>query len=132
MGLNIGLLIEQKLNERDMSKSELARRTGIANQNINRILEKSSIDTEKLVKISHALNYNFFQDYCDAEFPNSGSSQHNVSLSGQNNQVINSTSGRDSIINASTKDEYEERIKLLELIVKEKERTIQILMQKNK
>lgn len=132
MGLNIGLLIEQKLNERDMSKSELARRTGIANQNINRILEKSSIDTEKLVKISKALDYNFFQDYCDAEFPNSGSSQHNVSLSGQNNQVINSTSGRDSIINASTKDEYEERIKLLELIVKEKERTIQILMQKNK
>lgn len=66
MGLNIGLLIEQKLNERDMSKSELARRTGIANQNINRILEKSSIDTEKLVKISHALDYNFFQDYCDA------------------------------------------------------------------
>jgi DNA-binding Xre family transcriptional regulator len=132
MGLNIGLLIEQKLNERDMSKSELARRTGIANQNINRILEKSSIDTEKLVKISKALDYNFFQDYCDAEFPNSGSSQHNVSLSGRNNQVINNTSGRDSIINATTKDEYEERIKLLETIVREKERTIQILMQKEK
>lgn len=132
MGLNIGLLIEQKLNERDMSKSELARRTGIANQNINRILEKSSIDTEKLVKISKALDYNFFQDYCDAEFPNSGSSQHNVSLSGRNNQVINNTSGRDSIINATTKDEYEERIKLLETIVREKERTIQILMQKDK
>lgn len=115
-----------------MSKSELARRTGIANQNINRILEKSSIDTEKLVKISKALDYNFFQDYCDAEFPNSGSSQHNVSLSGRNNQVINNTSGRDSIINATTKDEYEERIKLLETIVREKERTIQILMQKEK
>lgn len=130
--VNIGLAIEQKLNEMNISKSEFGRMIGIPQQNVNRILDKPNIDTEKLIKISKALNYNFFQDYCDAEFPNSGSSQHNVSLSGQNNQVINNTSGRDSISNATTKDEYEERIKLLETIVREKERTIQILMQKEK
>lgn len=58
--VNIGLLIEQKMNELDISKSELARRAGIANQNINRMLERHSIDTEKLVVISEALDFNFF------------------------------------------------------------------------
>lgn len=33
--VNIGLLIEQKMNELDINKSEMARRSGIANQNIN-------------------------------------------------------------------------------------------------
>ena len=38
--VNIGLLIEQKMNELDITKSEMARRSGIANQNINRVLER--------------------------------------------------------------------------------------------
>ena len=58
--VNIGLLIEQKMNELDINKSEMARRSGIANQNINRVLDKSSIDTDKLVAISEALGFNFF------------------------------------------------------------------------
>lgn len=57
--INIGLLIEQKMNELGVSKSEMARRSGIANQNINRVLERTSIDTDKLVAISEALNFNF-------------------------------------------------------------------------
>ena len=58
--VNIGLLIEQKMNELDINKSEMARRSGIANQNINRVLERSSIDTDKLIAISEALDFNFF------------------------------------------------------------------------
>lgn len=65
--INIGLIIEQKLNELNISKSELARRIGIPNQNVNRILEKSSIDTDKLIKISKALDYNFFQEFISTD-----------------------------------------------------------------
>ena len=46
--VNIGLSIEQKLNELGISKSEFGRRIGIPQQNVNRILEKPNIDTEKL------------------------------------------------------------------------------------
>ena len=42
--VNIGLSIEQRLNELGMSKSEFGRKIGIPQQNVNRILEKASID----------------------------------------------------------------------------------------
>ena len=61
--VNIGLAIEAKLNELELSKSEFGRRIGIPQQNVNRILEKSSIDTDKLIVISEALDYNFFLEY---------------------------------------------------------------------
>lgn len=57
--VNIGLSIEQRLNELGMSKSEFGRKIGIPQQNVNRILEKASIDTDKLTSISEALNFNF-------------------------------------------------------------------------
>lgn len=81
--VNIGLIIEQKLNELDMSKSEFGRKIGIPQQNVNRILDKASIDTERLVKISEALDYNFFQEYLGE----SETGNHNVSFTGSNNQV---------------------------------------------
>lgn len=57
--VNIGLAIEQRLNELGMSKSEFGRKIGIPQQNVNRILEKPNIDTEKLITISETLEYNF-------------------------------------------------------------------------
>ena len=70
--INIGLLIEQKMNELGVSKSEMARRSGIANQNINRVLERTSIDTDKLVAISEALNFNFFDCFFHISVPFGG------------------------------------------------------------
>lgn len=61
--INIGLSIEQYLNAKNISKSEFGRRIGVMQQNINRILSKSNIDTDKLIKISEALDYNFFQEF---------------------------------------------------------------------
>lgn len=58
--VDIGESIEQKLNELGISKSEFGRKIGIPQQNVNRILSKSSIDTDKLVAISEALDFNFF------------------------------------------------------------------------
>lgn len=68
--VNIGLAIEAKLNELELSKSEFGRRIGIPQQNVNRILEKSSIDTDKLIVISEALDYNFFLEYATTDDSN--------------------------------------------------------------
>ncbi len=63
--IHIGLAIEKKLQELKISKTEFGRRIGIPQQNVNRILEKESIDTNKLIQISAALEFNFFTLYCD-------------------------------------------------------------------
>jgi transcriptional regulator with XRE-family HTH domain len=62
--LHIGELIEERLKEVGMTKSEFARRINRARQNINDILQRKSIDTDLLYDISIALSYNFFEIYC--------------------------------------------------------------------
>ena len=66
LNVNIGLAIEQRVNELGISKSELARRLGIAQQNVNKVVfSKESLDTAKLMEISKALDYNFFELYAN-------------------------------------------------------------------
>lgn len=59
--INVGLAIEQRINELGITKSEFGRRIGIPNQNVNRVLSRSSIDSDKLVEICNALDYDFFK-----------------------------------------------------------------------
>lgn len=119
--VNIGLVIEQRLNELCMSKSEFGRKIGIPQQNVNRILDKSSIDTDKLVTIGEALEYNFFKEYTDDL---SGTSNA-VSLSGNNNQV-NGHGAHDNINGDVSAAIWEERVKALEALLAEKERLIKV------
>lgn len=66
LNVNIGLAIEQRVNELGISKSELARRLGIAQQNVNKVVfSKESLDTAKLMEVSKALDYNFFELYAN-------------------------------------------------------------------
>lgn len=66
LNVNIGLAIEQRVNELGISKSELARRIGVAQQNVNKVVfSKESLDTAKLVEISKALDFNFFELYAN-------------------------------------------------------------------
>lgn len=122
--VNIGLSIERKLNELGMSKSEFGRRIGIPQQNVNRILDKTSIDTEKLAAISEALEYNFFQEFVDDL-----SVTQSVALTGNNNQV-NGHGAHGNINGNANAAVLEERIKMLEVLLDEKERTIKILMER--
>lgn len=62
--IHIGHAIEKRRQELRMTKSELARRIGIPQQHINRMLERDTIETKRLVKISEALDYNFFGVFC--------------------------------------------------------------------
>ena len=62
--VNMGLLIEQKINEKRIKKSEFARMINMQSQNINRsILDRETIEIDKLVEISEALDFDFFQYY---------------------------------------------------------------------
>lgn len=119
--VNIGLLIEQKMNELDINKSEMARRSGIANQNINRVLERSSIDTDKLIAISEALDFNFFDCFRSIE-DNSIATADNGDVA-----VAGNGTAHHFTTNASCEVAVlQERIKSLEALLAEKERLIQV------
>ena len=121
--VNIGLRIEQKLNELSMSKSEFGRKIGIPQQNINRILGRSSIDTDKLITISEALDFNFF-DYFRT-------SDDAVSIAGNHNQV-NGDGAHGNINGVVAEAVLQERVKSLEALLEEKERLIKVLMEGRK
>ena len=119
--VNIGLSIEQKLNELGMSKSEFGRKIGVPQQNVNRILDKTSIDTDKLATISEALGYNFFKEYTD----DLSDTSMEVSLAGNNNQV-NGNGAHNNINGEVSAAIWEERVKSLEALLAEKERLIKV------
>lgn len=119
--VNIGLSIEQKLNELGMSKSEFGRKIGVPQQNVNRILDKTSIDTDKLATISEALGYNFFKEYTD----DLSDTSMEVSLAGNNNQV-NGNGAHNNINGDVSAAIWEERVKSLETLLAEKERLIKV------
>lgn len=119
--VNIGLSIEQKLNALGMSKSEFGRKIGVPQQNVNRILDKTSIDTDKLATISEALGYNFFKEYTD----DLSDTSMEVSLAGNNNQV-NGNGAHNNINGDVSAAIWEERVKSLEALLAEKERLIKV------
>lgn len=63
--VHIGEEIKKRLDEKKMSKSEFARRIGAQQQHINRVFEKDTIETKRLVAVSEALDFNFFSLFCD-------------------------------------------------------------------
>jgi len=110
--VHIGLAIDKKLQELKLSKTEFGRRIGIPQQNVNRIIEKSTIDTGKLVQISEALNFNFFTLYCDGHKIIHTEGDLSPASDGGNVEVIVG----DAVL--------VERVKSLEALVKEKDARI--------
>lgn len=60
---DLGNHIEKKLVDIKMPRSEFAEKLGIKPTDVSRLLKRTSFDTDKLVKISQILNYNFFWDF---------------------------------------------------------------------
>lgn len=67
--VHIGQAIKKRLDELSMTKSEFGRLIGVPQQHINRILERDTMETKKLIKVCQALEFNFFALFC--EFPTS-------------------------------------------------------------
>lgn len=60
--IDTGKLIEQQLNAKRFSKTELAIKINRSSQSINKYLENSSIQTGILLDMCHAFKHNFFHD----------------------------------------------------------------------
>lgn len=118
--VHIGLAIDKKLQELKMSKTEFGRRIGIPQQNVNRILEKDTIDTGKLVQISEALNFNFFTLYCDEE--------PKVEVKTEGDYSPASDEGDVTVIVGDAV--LAERVKLLQQLIKEKDERINELKER--
>lgn len=65
--VHIGQAIKKRLDELEMTKTEFGRRIGVPQQHVNRIFERETIETKRLVKICRALDFNFFALFC--QFP---------------------------------------------------------------
>lgn len=114
--VHIGNEIANRLQSLHMTKIDFAKRIGCPQQNVNRILEKASIDTDKLKKISEVLSYDFFRLYSD---------------NGEINIVANGNSSiaaMNSDINTNDCEVLKERIRSLEMLLAEKERMIRYLL----
>src|SRR6188472_407553 len=77
MNIKIGDLIKKTLSDRKMKLKDFAEELGMARQNIYRIFEKNSIETDLLIKISTVLNHNFFQ-YLDNQTLGIANGYHHV------------------------------------------------------
>lgn len=62
--IHVGEAIEKRRKELKMSKTEFGRRIGVQQQHVNRILERDTMETAKLVRVSEVLDYNFFSLFC--------------------------------------------------------------------
>ena len=60
--LHIGRMVKSVFDESGLSVAEFARRIHCERTNVYKIFNRQSIDVETLVKISEALEHNFFED----------------------------------------------------------------------
>ena len=58
--VHIGKLIEEKLRQQERSVSWFAGKLYYDRTNVYSIFKRKSIDTDLLLRISHVLDYNFF------------------------------------------------------------------------
>lgn len=65
--VHIGQAIKKRLDELKMTKTEFGRLIGVPQQHVNRIFDRDTIETKKLVRICRALDFNFFALFC--KFP---------------------------------------------------------------
>ena len=67
--IDIGSEIRRRLNAVGMPKKDFCESIGISAQNLRRITDSAKISTDMLVKVSEALEFNFFSLWCDEAQP---------------------------------------------------------------
>ena len=89
-------------------------------QNVNRVLERTSIDTDKLIAISEALNFNFFDCFHSDESSTVTADNGSVAVAGNGTaHHITTNASADVAV-------LQERVKSLEALLAEKERLIKV------
>ena len=111
--VHVGAEIEKRRVELGLSKSELGRRIGVPQLHVNRILERETLETSRLVKVSEALDYNFFSLFCSVPQQISAYLAA-VSLQGSANNIIGEAELASQLSKERTEVESQkEAIKLL-------------------
>lgn len=88
--VHIGQAIDVRRKELGITKTEFGKRIDVPQQHINRILERETIETSRLIKISEALDFNFFTLYCQTK-PSISGVLAAISLGGNANNQIGDT-----------------------------------------
>lgn len=65
--VHVGEAINRRRNELGLSKSEFARRIGVPQQHVNRMLERETMETKRLVRVCEVLDFNFFSLFCPVQ-----------------------------------------------------------------
>ena len=120
--IHIGEHIAERLRELKMTKTEFAKRFGILPQHVNKLLSNKSIDTDKLVRISEILDFNFFTLYCPGLF---GISAYRAAIVTAKNGKATHIEGDAAL--QSKLEATKERIKDLESMIKDKNKIISLL-----
>ena len=62
--IHVGQEIKKQIEKLGMPKTEFGRLAGIPQQHVNRVLERETMETKKLVKICKILDLNIFALFC--------------------------------------------------------------------
>lgn len=111
--IHIGEEIKSRFDKSGLTQKEFGSRIGMPQQNVSRVFNGESIDTKRLVAVSRALNFNFFELYTNIE-------HREVRTEGDYSPA--SDSGDVSVIVGDAV--LEERVRLLEQIIAEKDERI--------
>lgn len=111
--IHIGEEIKSRFDKSGLSQKEFGSRIGMPQQNVSRVFNNESIDTKRLVAVSRALNFNFFELFTNIE-------QREVHTEGDYSPA--SDSGDVSVVIGDAV--LAERVRMLEQIIAEKDERI--------
>lgn len=90
--VHIGKAIDEQREKLKLSKSEFGRRIGVPQQHVNRILERDTMETTRLVKVCQELDFNFFSLFCPLPAQRISAYLSAISLAGDANNLIGDAS----------------------------------------
>lgn len=111
--IHIGEEIKSRFDKSGLTQKEFGSRIGMPQQNVSRVFNNESIDTKRLVAVSRALNFNFFELFTNIE-------HREVHTEGDYSPA--SDSGDVSVVIGDAV--LAERVRLLEQIIAEKDERI--------
>ena len=120
-----GERLKEILAKYKVSQSEIAKQLGMSHQSLNQMLSASDIKTGLVERIAKVLNVSISSLYGEDKEQNAIATGNGIAVAGNNNVAGNVT--MDDIIAV-----LQERVTMLEKLLEEKERTINILLEKKK
>ncbi|MDE5643917.1 MAG: helix-turn-helix domain-containing protein [Muribaculaceae bacterium] len=117
--IHIGAEIKSRFDKSGLTQKEFGSKIGMPQQNVSRVFKGESIDTNKLIAVSQALNFNFFELYTNVN-------HREVHTEGDNSPA--SDSGNASVIFGDAV--LAEKIKSLESLIAEKDKRIDELKER--